>query len=62
MKYCYFLLMLDEETQLAAQRERLYKEEDSVLDLMKNLDDQKDDTLIKTFENVNSHFGKVSHI
>lgn len=55
----HYSLFVDEETQLTTQRDRLYKEEDSVLELMRSLDDQKDATLHKTFENVNMHFKQV---
>lgn len=56
---CWCCFLLDEETQLIAHRDRLYKEEESVLELMQSLDDQKENTLIKTFENVNKHFSQV---
>lgn len=52
-------IVSDEQNKLTSQRERLYKAEDYVVELVKTLDDQKDSTLIKTFENVNLHFGTV---
>eukprot|EP00923_Selenidium_pygospionis_P001523 GHVN01002223.1.p1 GENE.GHVN01002223.1~~GHVN01002223.1.p1 ORF type:complete len:846 (-),score=134.52 GHVN01002223.1:548-3085(-) len=54
-----FSNFIDEQARLSQRRSDLDQSEASIVELMESLDQQKDDTLLRTFENVNKHFGRV---
>lgn len=54
-----FSNFVEEEQKLLNQRKALYKAEDAIGKLLTGLDEQKETTLLKTFENVNSQFSQV---
>ncbi|XP_053990849.1 uncharacterized protein LOC128882972 isoform X2 [Hylaeus volcanicus] len=51
--------IIQEQSALLKSRETLYSAEDGINRLIENLDQQKDFTLLKTFENVNTQFYQV---